>query len=92
MPFARGLIPDPALDRVRDAERAERRLQRRPVALDARTDERNLLRAGATPDQVTTLVTTSTGLSQRRTHEVLMGAPPTSDAGLVRLADDLDLI
>src|SRR5262245_24990471 len=31
-----GLVePDPAFDRVRDAERAERCLQRRPVALDA---------------------------------------------------------
>src|SRR5213078_4867318 len=44
LPELRLVESDPALDRVRDAERAERRLQRGAVALDARTDERDLLR------------------------------------------------
>ena len=47
-----GLIEgDPTFDRIWHTERAERGLQRRAVALDARTDECDLLRRGSAADQ-----------------------------------------
>src|SRR5437764_664882 len=42
---------DPTFDRIRHTEGAERGLERRAVALDARTDECDLLRRGSAADQ-----------------------------------------
>ena len=44
------------LDAVRDAERAKRRLERSAPAVDRRTDDGDLLRGGAVPEQVEDLV------------------------------------
>src|SRR5262249_59535372 len=51
LPELRLVEPDAALDRVRNAERPERRLQRRAVSLHARADERDRLRASSGSDQ-----------------------------------------
>jgi hypothetical protein len=46
----------------------------------------------ATPAQVCLLAATATGLHPEYVRASLLGAPPTDDAGLVRIATDLDAI
>lgn len=97
------LVPEPLPVVVRAVETTEgrARMYRRSgargwaaatlrAAALARLRRRTGLPRGATPAETTAVVAARTGLPGAEVSAVLTGAPPTDDAGLVRLAHMLD--